>query len=240
MANWTQDDFDKWYSPVKARVPRGHAEFGNVYSYGWDYFRYGSRRAVLQPEGHTIEEIGFRDSHHWIEALLSRVAYGRDDKALIVGCGIGATVYQILQDYPSAKIWGADTSSYLHSIKDSDAPEGFDTSLIINLDITSPDALRDLQSHTGGDGKVKTIICERVTQTIPLIDTPAWFAACEALLSDNGSVTHILLSNIENTPREQLWTDEGWRWQSIEDWSTEKTNHYFIDASDTSLFRVPV
>lgn len=231
---WTQADYNKWYSPVQARVPIGHPEHGNSFSYGWKYFMYGSRHPVGD-----AENLGFRDSFKWATSLVNRANYSPGTKALIVGCGIGQTVYKILSDYPSAKIWGTDTSEYIHNIKSVDSPAGFNTARIFNIDITASNALDLLKAQLGGNGKVDWIICETITETIPALDRPAWYAACEALLASNGKVAHLVYSNPDNSSAPQDWLDANWTWQSIDAWSFEQPNHYWIDASNTSLNYVP-
>lgn len=231
---WTQADFDYWYSPVKARVPNGHPEAGNVFPYGWKYFAYGTRRAI---DGNT-EEIGYADNFRWVQALVDRNVYTPGNKTLIVGCGVGATVYKVKSQYPNASIWGADTSSYIHSIKDTDAPAGFDTSLILNVDITAQNALTQLKPSTGGNGKVGVVVCEMVTETIAANERAAWFDACESLLSAGGIVAHIVMSNRGGVMPE-AWVADGWTWATIAEWSAMRPNHYFIDASETNLAYVP-
>lgn len=235
MVNWTQSDFDNWYSPTKARVPIDHPEFGNTFSYGWKYFQFGSRRAI---DGNT-EEIGFLDSYRWITSLVNRNVYTNGSKTLFVGCGIGATVYRILQAFPSASVLGADTSSYVQTLKDVDTPIGFDTSLITNIDITNPDALDQLKAFTGGNGKVKTVVCELVTETIPTANRAAWYSACDLLLSNGGIVAHIVMSDARNRESPEGWEETNWTWQTISEWSIEQPNHYFIDASYPNLYYVP-
>lgn len=242
--DWTQTDFDNFYSPIAARVPSDHPEHGNVYPYGWKYFSYGSRRAI---NGNT-EEIGYADNFRWITALVDRSVYTPGNKTLIVGCGIGATVYKALYQYPNASIWGTDISAYIHSIKDTDVPmmsDGntpFDTSRILNVDITSPTALTQLKSGgIGGNGKVGVVICELVTETIPIADRPAWFSACDSLLSQNGIVAHIIISQKNNQAIPPDWQTANWTWQSISEWGLEAPTHYFIDASQPdTVFYTPV
>ncbi len=235
MVDWTQVDFDNWYSPVKARVPIDHPEFGNSFPYGWNYFAYGSRRAI---NGNS-EELGYLNSYNWVTNLVARNIYTPANKTLIVGCGIGAMIYRVLVDYSNASIWGADTSSYLHTIKDTNAPVGFDTSLIANIDITAPTAVNDVKALVGGSGKVGVLVCELATETIPVLDRPAWFVACEALLAQGGIVAHIVMSNNDNSAINPLWSEAQWTWQTIAEWGIEQPNHYFIDASDTDLAHVP-
>jgi len=233
---WTQADFDYWYSPVKARVPNGHPEHGNSFPYGWKYFAYGSRRAL---DG-SSEELGYADNFRWVQALVNRAGYAPGKKALIVGCGVGATVYKVRSDYPVANIWGTDTSAYVHSIKNVNSPAGFvPDDYIMNVDILAQNALTQLKAYTGGNGKVDWVICELVTETIPVQDRSAWFAACESLLAANGNVVHIVMSNRDGSPAPADWLTEGWTWQTISQWGAESPSHYFIDASDTSLVYSP-
>lgn len=232
MAGWTEEDFNNWYSPVKARVPRDHPLFGQSFAYGWNYFAYGSRRAI---DGAT-EELGYLDNYNWVTNLVSRNIYTPGNKTLIVGCGIGATVYRVLEDYPNASIWGTDTSDYIHQLKDIGTPAGFDTNLILNVDITSPTAKNDLKNGgVGGNGSVGVVICEMVTETIPLAELTAWFLACDNLLSNNGIVVHIVMSNKDGLPVPDLWSQAGWNWLSVDEWGSLAPNHYFIDSEDTSI-----
>lgn len=236
MVNWTQEDFNTIYSAVKARVARNHAEFGNSYSYGWDYYRYGSRRAI---DG-SSEEIGFASQYKWITALVDRNVYTPGTKTLIVGCGVGATIYRIKQDFPNASVWGTDTSTYIHSIKDTNAPLGFDSSLVLSVDITAPDVLAQLKTGgITGNGKVGVVICESITETIPPLERPAWYLACESLLSQGGLVAHLVMSNLDGSPGPPTWQDYNWTWQDIGAWQAEAPTHYWIDASNTSVYRVP-
>lgn len=245
MPDWTEADFANWYSPAKVRYQSHPGYPSATFPYGWNAVRYGSRRSA----GPDSEEIGYADNFRWVTSLINRSGYAPGNKALIVGCGIGATIHRIRMDYPSAKIWGTDTSAYIHTIKDTNAPVGFDTSLILNIDITADDALDQLKPFTGGNGKVNWVICELVTETIPLANRPDWYAKCEALLAPGGKVAHILMTSLPRLddqnneyylPAPALWTIENWIWQTIDDWQLEAPTHYWIDASDTSIFRVPV
>lgn len=228
--DWTAQDFDNFYSPVKARVPKGHALEGQVFSYGWNYFAYGSRRAI---DGNS-ESLGYRDNFNWVTSLVDRNVYTPGSKTLFVGCGVGATLYTIKSQYPNASIWGTDISSHVHSIKDTNAPVEFDTSLILNIDITAQDALTQLKPHTGGNGKVSAVVCELVTETIPQADIANWFAACESLIANNGLVAHIVVSKKNDEPKPSGWPTD-WQWLTVAEWGLLAPTHYFIDASDTNI-----
>lgn len=235
MSNWTQSDFAQFYSPKKARVPKGHAMEGQSFSYGWNYFAYGSRRSI---DGNT-EAQGYATNFQWVTGLVDRNIYTPGNKTLIVGCGIGATIYTVKSQYPNASIWGTDISSYIHSIKDTDSPAGFDTSLILNVDITAVDALDQLKPHIGGNGKVGVVVCELVTETIPSADLSAWFTACENLITNTGIVAHIVVSNKDATQKPSGWPVE-WQWKTVAEWGALAPTHYFIDASEPSIAYVPV
>lgn len=236
MANWTEADFANFYSVVKARVPSDHAEFGNTYPYGWERIRFCSRLSI---DG--IEEIGFADSWRTMRRVFRRTNMTVNKRTLIVGCGVGGTIHQTGVKWPSlaGRIWGTDLSSYIHTIKSVDAPDGFDLSRVLNIDITAGDAVTLFQTATGSNGKFGMIIFELVTETIPFVDRAAWFSAADDLLNPGGEVVHIVVSDHDGRAIDPLWTDEGWTYKPVAEWHTEYPSHYFIDISNDNAYRVP-
>ncbi len=215
--NWTEEDYNEANSSKRDTD-------GGVHTYGWTWY--------------TLGNVGYVDAKRFFEAFANRHSlYTVGQKVLIVGCGIGASVYHMRTAYDRQAIWGVDISTWIHTRKMVNAPINFNSNWIANIDILGENSVSQVMALVGD--KVDWLVCESVTETIS--NRVEWYAACEALLAREGQVLHLVQPEKPLEPPltiPPLWERHGWTWQSMDVWAAEKPSHYWVDISKMK-FRIP-
>ena len=163
-----------------------------------------------------------------IRSLGTKLNLSFGSSILLVGCGFGYTMEEA-KALGVNKIWGADTSPYIQANKATQsAPEI--APLILNIDVTHPDALTQLRPFVGGSGRVNWVITELVVESLLSAELTTFLNACDSLRTGTGGVAHIVACKMDTPVGGLSPHKDSPLWQrTLEEWAAERPSHYWLD-----------
>lgn len=160
-------------------------------------------------------------------------------ETLIVGCGFG-WLMEVIIDAGSNAIWGTDISTLIQSALTTAGVRADVQPLILNIDFTSSQAVRDFRSAGAGGngqnrGKFDWIITEHLLEDWPIGDIQNALDACENLRSNNpGGIAHIVTAQDRLPPGSSDPAIIVHQFL-LSEWITLRPSHYWIDTVSGSL-----
>lgn len=170
----------------------------------------------------------FNTWDHNIRSLGTRLNMSFGSTILLVGCGFGYTIEEA-KALGVTKIWGADTSTFIQANKTTEAHPDI-APLILNIDITSANALNLLRPHVGGSGRVNWVVSELVVESLTAQELTAFLNACDSLRTGPGGVAHIVACKMDTTEGGEDPHKDSPLWQrTLAEWAAERPGHYWLD-----------
>lgn len=174
---------------------------------------------------------------------LGRIGINNSSRALFVGCGLGFLIEVAIDSAPGGwdNAWGTDISSYIQSLKQTDARADI-RDKILNINILDSDATQQLKAAgVSNTGKVNWVITDLVSDFSD-VNLPAFFDACENIKAGGqGGILHIVYplipdivhdfgdGRIVTLPTDQTLAETHLNLKLVDDWVALRPDHYWMD-----------
>lgn len=174
--------------------------------------------------------------------ISQRIGINNSTTALFVGCGLGFLLEVSIDLAPGGwdDAWGTDTSSYIQSLKLTDARADI-RDKILNINILDVDAQQQLKAaNVSNTGKVQWIITDLISG-FEDVELSSLFTACDNLIQGNGGVAHIIYPTIPDViisndtgdyiqTTNQSVANQYLNMKTADQWVATNPSHWWIDV----------